>query len=294
MSGSSGSQWSVSVGISECSLAKGAVRRSSTCVSRSNRRAWMPNCAALAALAGAGLSRSSRFMARTTRRRLREYHDRPGSGIGCGHERGEVIADWAMGVRDRTSIQRVAPLSEHPFLKMQHRLLFEHAGQIDPLSIEDYIALGGYQSWIKAMFDMTPDQVVAEVKTANVRGRGGAGFPLGSSGRVAAGLRSWPKYVVANSHEGEPNVYKDRRLIETNPHVVLEGIMIGCFALENSTRLQLRRRRACDGDSAISEKRSRTPTRSGCSATTSLAPAYRATSRPEPVAVPTFVARDRR
>ncbi len=86
--------------------------------------------------------------------------------------------------------------------------------------------------FIKALFDMKPDEIVAEVKTANVRGRGGAGFPAGIKWESGRRTQAWPKFVVANSHEGEPNVYKDRRLIESNPHLVLEGIMIGCIAIE--------------------------------------------------------------
>lgn len=149
-------------------------------------------------------------------------------------KRGEVRADWAMGVRADTAFAGVPPLAEHPFLAKQRRILFAEAGVIDPESIEDYIARGGYQAWIKALFEMTPEEVVNEVKTSNVRGRGGAGFPAGIKWESARRTHSWPKYVIANSHEGEPNVFKDRRLIESNPHLVLEGIMIGCYAIETS------------------------------------------------------------
>ncbi len=229
----SGTRWSVSVGISECSLAKGAGKTFDH-LRLALEQAGLD--AELRSVGCAGWCWAEPFV----EVRGPNYPgvvyvnittDRVPELVGA-MKRGEVIGDWAMGVRNDTAFNGVAPLSEHPFLKMQRRLLFEHAGQIDPLSIEDYIATGGYQAWIKALFDMTPDEVVAEVKTANVRGRGGAGFPAGIKWESGRRTQSWPKYVVANSHEGEPNVYKDRRLIETNPHTVLEGIMIGCFALE--------------------------------------------------------------
>lgn len=147
-------------------------------------------------------------------------------------QRGEAIAEWAIGVRSDKAFHGIAPLDEHPFLAKQHRLLTAQWGIIDPESIDDYIARGGYRAYIKALFDMTPDEVVAEVKTASVRGRGGAGFPAGIKWESGRRTQAWPKYVIANSHEGEPNVFKDRRLLESNPHLVLEGIMIGCLALE--------------------------------------------------------------
>ncbi len=78
---------------------------------------------------------------------------------------------------------------------------------------------------------MTPDEVISEVSTSNVRGRGGAGFPAGIKWGGGRDSQAQPKYVVVNSHEGEPNVYKDRRLIESCPHQLLEGIMIACYAI---------------------------------------------------------------
>ncbi|HEU5424078.1 MAG TPA: NADH-ubiquinone oxidoreductase-F iron-sulfur binding region domain-containing protein [Nitrolancea sp.] len=150
----------------------------------------------------------------------------------AGLRRGDLQPDLALGVDASEPYEGIQPLSSHPYIAPQRRLLLENAGVIDPESIEEYIARGGYRAWTKALFDMTPDQVVNEIKTANVRGRGGAGFPAGIKWESGRRTPSWPKYVIANSHEGEPNVYKDRRLIETDPHLVLEGIMLGCYALE--------------------------------------------------------------
>jgi NADH:ubiquinone oxidoreductase subunit F (NADH-binding) len=130
-----------------------------------------------------------------------------------------------------TPFQGVPLLKEHPFFARQNRVLFDNAGVIDPYSIEEYIARDGYAAYIKTLFEMTQEEVIEEVKTANVRGRGGAGFPAGIKWESGRQARAEPKYVVCNSHEGEPNVYKDRRLIESNPHIVLEGIMIACIAV---------------------------------------------------------------
>ncbi|MFW6074061.1 MAG: NADH-ubiquinone oxidoreductase-F iron-sulfur binding region domain-containing protein [Chloroflexota bacterium] len=144
---------------------------------------------------------------------------------------GEVFRSHAVGVFGDEPFNGVPPLSDDPFFSRQRRLLSEHWGEIDPTSIDDYLAVEGYQAWIKVLTEMTPEQVIDEVKASGVRGRGGAGFPAGikwDGGRRAA---AEPKYMACNSHEGEPNVYKDRRLLESNPHLVLEGIMIGCYAI---------------------------------------------------------------
>jgi NADH:ubiquinone oxidoreductase subunit F (NADH-binding) len=146
--------------------------------------------------------------------------------------RGDLRPDWALGVRAAGAWHGIPPLTEHPFLRRQRRLLLEHAGIIDPESIEDYIAIGGYRAFLKALFEMTPEEVIAEVKASNLRGRGGAGFPTGIKWESGRRTPARPKYVVVNSHEGEPNVFKDRRLLESNPHLVLEGLLIGCYALE--------------------------------------------------------------
>lgn len=229
----SGSGWVVSVGISECSLARGADKTLAHLrlalegagidaeVRQVGCAGW---CWAEPFVEVRGPNHPPIVYANITTDRVPD--------LVAAFKRGDVIADWAMGVRAEAPFKGINPLDEHPYLKGQKRLLFARAGIIDPESIDDYIARGGYSAWIKALFEMTPDQVVDEVKTANVRGRGGAGFPAGIKWESGRRTQAWPKYVVANSHEGEPNVYKDRRLIESDPHLVLEGIMLGCFALE--------------------------------------------------------------
>lgn len=136
-----------------------------------------------------------------------------------------------LGVTGDEAFQGIPPLKDHPFYKYQHRIVLEHVGVIDPDSIEDAVANGAYSAYFKALFEMSQEDIIAELTAANVRGRGGAGFPAGikwESGRKAT-VR--PKFVVCNSHEGEPNVYKDRRIHEGDPHRVLEGILIACVAV---------------------------------------------------------------
>ncbi len=130
-----------------------------------------------------------------------------------------------------TDYQGIPPLKRHPYLRRQTRWLSRRWGRIDPDSIEEYIAEGGYQGFVKALTEMTPDQVIEEVKKTNIRGRGGAGFQMGIKWESGRKSRSNQKYVICNGHEGEPNVFKDRRTFESDPHVVLEGIMIGCVAI---------------------------------------------------------------
>jgi NADH-quinone oxidoreductase subunit F len=118
-----------------------------------------------------------------------------------------------------------------PFYRNQQRLVFGLNRRIAPQSIEDYLAQGGYQALVKALFEMTPEQVVDEVKAANLRGRGGAGFPAGTKWERTRLAPGKPKYVVVNCDEGDPGAYMDRSLMEGNPFAVLEGLTIGAYAV---------------------------------------------------------------
>ena len=118
-----------------------------------------------------------------------------------------------------------------PFYKNQERLVLGLNRRIDPKSLEDYLAVGGYQAIKKVLFEMTPRQVIDEVKAANLRGRGGAGFPSGMKWEMAHNAPGDTKYVIVNCDEGDPGAYMDRSLMEGNPFAVLEGLMIGAFAI---------------------------------------------------------------
>jgi len=118
-----------------------------------------------------------------------------------------------------------------PFYKHQQRHLIGTNIKIDPKHIEDYMATGGYAALPKVLYGMTPEQVVAEVKQSSLRGRGGGGFP---AGRKWEGSRNAPgkiKYVIVNADEGDPGAFMDRALLEGNPHSVLEGLIIGGYAV---------------------------------------------------------------
>jgi len=111
-----------------------------------------------------------------------------------------------------------------PFYARQKRLVLNNCGHIDPEELSDYIASDGYSGFVKALFEKTPDQVVEEVKTAGLRGRGGAGFPTGMKWTFVKQAQGDKKYVVCNADEGDPGAFMDRSVLEGDPHAVLEGM----------------------------------------------------------------------
>jgi len=127
--------------------------------------------------------------------------------------------------------KRVAHESEIPFYKNQRRLILGNNRKIDPRSIDDYIALNGYSALAKVLSGLTPEQVLEEVKKSNLRGRGGGGFPTGRKWATTRDSPGEQKYVIVNCDEGDPGAYKDRSLMEGNPHQVLEGLTIGAYAM---------------------------------------------------------------
>ena len=132
---------------------------------------------------------------------------------------------------DSSTGEIAAHESDIPFYKNQERIILGSNIKIDPKSLDDYLAIGGYSALAKVLFQMTSEQVVEEVKKSNLRGRGGAGFPTGSKWE---GTRNAPgdiKYVIVNADEGDPGAFMDRALLEGNPHSVLEGLMIGAYAV---------------------------------------------------------------
>jgi len=118
-----------------------------------------------------------------------------------------------------------------PFYAKQERRVLANCGRIDPTKIEHYIAAGGYQALVKALSKMKPEQVIDEVLTAKLRGRGGAGFPTGLKWKFARQAEGRPKYVVCNADEGDPGAFMDRAILEGDPHAVLEGMLLGAYAM---------------------------------------------------------------
>ncbi|HPJ68966.1 MAG TPA: NADH-ubiquinone oxidoreductase-F iron-sulfur binding region domain-containing protein [Desulfobacteraceae bacterium] len=132
---------------------------------------------------------------------------------------------------DANTGEKIAHQSEIPFYKNQMRNLMDNSLKIDPQSIDDYLAIGGYSALSKALFEMGPELVLEEVKKANLRGRGGGGFPAGLKWETARNAPGEEKYVIVNGHEGEPGAFMDRALFIGNPHCVLEGLIIGAYAI---------------------------------------------------------------
>jgi NADH-quinone oxidoreductase subunit F len=118
-----------------------------------------------------------------------------------------------------------------PFYKKQKRLVFGSNGYIDPTQIDDYLAVGGYSALAKALFGMSPEEVIEEVKKSGLRGRGGGGFPTGIKWESCRGAGGDTRYIICNADEGDPGAYMDRSLVEGNPHSILEGMIIGAYAI---------------------------------------------------------------
>ncbi len=118
-----------------------------------------------------------------------------------------------------------------PKFNYENRIVLRNSGVIDPENIEEYIGTGGYEAWEKALLEMKPVDIVNEVKASGLRGRGGAGFPAGLKWSFTAPLEAEQKFVVVNADEGEPGTFKDRLIMEGDPHQLLEGIMICARAI---------------------------------------------------------------
>ncbi len=132
--------------------------------------------------------------------------------------------------KDPSTKKKINLEEDIPFYKLQQRVIFGNNGLIDPTSIEDYIAVGGYAALAKALVDMKPKQIIDEIKKAGLRGRGGGGFPTGIKWETCRRQKG-EKYIICNADEGDPGAYMDRSLLEGNPHSVLEGMIIGAVAI---------------------------------------------------------------
>ncbi|RKX79720.1 MAG: NADH-quinone oxidoreductase subunit F [Spirochaetes bacterium] len=127
--------------------------------------------------------------------------------------------------------KQIVKEEEIPFYKWQKRLVFGQNGHIDPRSIEDYFGVDGYSALAKVLTEMTPEQVIEEIEKSGLRGRGGGGFPTGRKWRSTRNAEGDIKYVICNADEGDPGAYMDRSLLEGNPHSVIEGMIIGAYAI---------------------------------------------------------------
>jgi NADH-quinone oxidoreductase subunit F len=151
----------------------------------------------------------------------------------------EIIAETVLGGKiierllyvDPVTNEKIVNEADVPFYKKQTRTIFGANGEIDPTNIEDYIAVGGYSALSKALFQMSPEGIIGEVKKSGLRGRGGGGFPTGRKWQSCHDAKADIKYVICNADEGDPGAYQDRSLLEGNPHSVIEGMIIGAYAI---------------------------------------------------------------
>jgi len=143
---------------------------------------------------------------------------------------GEIIE--RLLYQDPATGQRKSSREAVPFYGKQHRLILGANERIEPVRIEDYLAIGGYSGLSKAL-SMAPEAIIEEIKASGLRGRGGGGFPTGKKWETCRNAESEDgvRYVICNADEGDPGAYMDRSVLEANPHAVLEGMIIGSFAI---------------------------------------------------------------
>jgi len=133
---------------------------------------------------------------------------------------------------DPTTGEKIKDMDKVAFYFHQQRFLLEYCGKIDPENIDDYINIaGGYKSLQKVIAELKPSEIIKEVKKSGLRGRGGAGFPTGKKWSFVADAKDEPKYIICNGDEGDPGAFMDRTIFESNPHSVLEGMIIGAKAM---------------------------------------------------------------
>jgi NADH-quinone oxidoreductase subunit F len=132
---------------------------------------------------------------------------------------------------DTNTGKKAEKADEIPFYKVQQRIVLANNGLIDPTQITDYIRQGGYKALVKVLTSMTPDEVISEVESAGLRGRGGGGFLTARKWRSCREAEGSPKYVICNGDEGDPGAFMDRSIMEGNPHSVIEGTAIGAYAI---------------------------------------------------------------
>ncbi len=165
------------------------------------------------------------------------------------NEAGRILADIAEGnltpdliyckieewdhltghVRYGEGYPEVPKWNEVPFFKGQKKIVLRNCGVINPDDIEEYIAVGGYQALYKVLIDGHPEAVIEQIKASKLRGRGGAGYLTGNKWEFLAKAKAEPKYIICNADEGDPGAYMNRNEIESDPHALLEGMIIGAY-----------------------------------------------------------------
>lgn len=142
----------------------------------------------------------------------------------------KIMQDHIIG--GKTVAKNAAKPDYYEKLEKQTRVALAHGGNIDPENIDDYIKVGGYEALKKVLTTMTPAEVIAEIKKSNLRGKGGGGFITGEKWEKAARQEAEKRYIMVNGDEGNPSSYMDRSVMEGSPHQVLEGLLIGAYAIQ--------------------------------------------------------------
>ncbi len=143
---------------------------------------------------------------------------------------GEPCAEWALGTMDGSVWKGVGPFQDHPMMAGQVRHVLRNCGIIDPEKVEHYLARDGYRGFLRAL-EIGPDGILEEVKASNLRGRGGAGFPAWRKWEFCRSVTSETRYLICNADEGDPGAFMNRSVLESDPHAVLEGMLIAARAL---------------------------------------------------------------
>ena len=151
----------------------------------------------------------------------------------------EIISESLIGdkpvehllMKDSATGETVWKENEVPFYRRQKRWIFADNFELDPTSLEDYLRNGGYRAMVKVLTEMKPEEVIEEITRSGLRGRGGAGFPTGAKWASCREAEGDYKYVICNADEGDPGSYANRGLLEGNPHSVIEGMIIGAYAI---------------------------------------------------------------
>jgi NADH:ubiquinone oxidoreductase subunit F (NADH-binding)/(2Fe-2S) ferredoxin len=145
--------------------------------------------------------------------------------------RHDLRPDLALFVVGEKGVDGIPAESDFDYFRLQRRYLLANCGLIDPLNLSQYIARGGFGALHRVLTSMAPEQVIEEVKASGLTGRGGAAFPTGRKWESARASKDRPKYLIDNGEEGEPAIYKDRRLYEGDPFRVIEGVLINAYAI---------------------------------------------------------------
>lgn len=160
-------------------------------------------------------------------------------GLMCKFEKEELIINGKSKKYDLFKVPDNLISTPHyhelPFFSKQKKIVLRNCGFIDPDSIEEYIGRGGYSSIFKTINKFSPEKIIEEIKESGLRGRGGAGFPTGVKWNFCRKSTGSPKYIICNADEGDPGAYMDRSVLEGDPHSVIEGLLIGAYAIGASS-----------------------------------------------------------